>query len=223
MMQQLSDDWFRARAGKFTASRSKALMAKTKSGPSASRKNLIAQLAVERITGVVEDGYSNAAMQRGIDLEPEARDAYIFETGNAVDEVAFVTHPEMAYCGASPDGLVGEDGLVEIKCPSAMAKHMAALTDGAHAKEYFWQLQHQLFVTGRDWVDAVSYDPRFPDGLQLAVKRVLRDESAIDELKAEITNGNDEVNEMVDKMNGLRSPEIAKAEADRVMAIEGVK
>lgn len=203
-MQQLSEEWFAARAGKFSASRSKALMAKTRSGPSASRKNLIVQLAVERLTGTIEDGFSNAAMQRGIDLEPEARDAYIFETGNAVEEVAFVSHPDLDFCSASPDGFVGDDGLVEIKCPSAMAKHMAALTDGAHAKEYHWQLHHQLFVTGRDWVDAVSYDPRFPEGLQLAIKRVLRDAEAIEELKVEIIKGNAEVDALVDQMKAMR-------------------
>jgi predicted phage-related endonuclease len=200
---QESADWLTSRAGKFTASRAADLMARTKTGPSASRGNLIALLAVERLTGVPVESYQNAAMTRGIETEAEARDAYAFAQGVAVDEVGFVPYDELPNTGCSPDGLVGEDGLVELKVPASMAKHVDALRSGAHAVEYRWQLLHQLMVTGRAWVDAASYDPRFPDGLQLAVKRVERDEAAIAELVAEIRKADAEVEALVAELRAL--------------------
>lgn len=195
--EQESQGWMQARAGNFTASRAADLMARTRSGPSTSRANLIATLAVERITGECVVTYTNAAMQRGTDLEAEARDAYSFERGVAVVETGYIAHPALAHVGASPDGLIGDSGLVEIKCPAAMQKHLDALRTGAHADEYRWQLQHQLMVTGREWVDAASYDPRYPDGLQLAVVRVHRDEKAIAELIAAIKAADPEVETIV--------------------------
>lgn len=201
---QEGDDWMLARVGAFTASRAADLMAKTKSGPSSSRGNLLTLLAVERLTGQPVETYSNAAMQRGIELEAEARDAYSFQTGQAVQEVGYVPHPSIERAGCSPDGLCGDSGLVEIKCPSSMAKHLEALRAGAHAQEYAWQLQHQLWVTSRDWVDAVSYDPRFPDGLQLAIKRVLRDEEAIILLETSVKIADREVDAMVRELEALR-------------------
>lgn len=190
---QESQDWMLARAGKFTASRAADLMARTKSGPGAARANLIATLVAERITGQPVESYRNAAMERGIELEAEARDAYSFQAGVAVEEVGFVVCGQLPNTGCSPDGLVGVDGLVEIKCPSAMGKHLDALLTGAHADEYRWQLQHQLMVTRREWVDAASYDPRWPEHLQLAVRRVYRDDAAIKELAAEIQKADAEV------------------------------
>ncbi len=202
--EQETREWMAQRAGAFTASRSKDLMARTKTGPGASRGSLLTLLAVERLTGECVSTYQNAAMQRGIDMEGEARDAYSFVQGVAVDEVGFVPHPTVPRCGASPDGTVGDDGLVEIKCPSNMEKHLDALRTGAHAMEYQWQLQHQLYVTGRQWVDAASYDPRFPDGLQLAIKRVYRDEGLIDSLAAAITIADKEVEAMVAELHSLK-------------------
>jgi putative phage-type endonuclease len=198
--EQESADWMAQRAGCFTASRSSDLMAKTRSGPSASRANLLTLLAVERITGQCVETYTNAAMQRGIDLEAEARDAYAFEHGVVVEECGFIHHPSIPNCGASPDGLIDQDGLAEFKCPSSMQKHLDALRTGAHAQEYRWQLQHQLMVTGRRWVDATSYDPRFPSGLQLAVVRIPRDEGAISELIAEIEKAELEVQAIVTEL-----------------------
>lgn len=201
---QESQEWMLARAGAFTASRASDLMAKTKSGPSASRGNLLTLLAVERLTGQPVETYSNGAMQRGIELEGEARDAYSFETGYPVEEAGYIAHPDIERCGCSPDGLVGDDGLVELKCPASMAKHLDALRTGSHAQEYAWQLQHQLMVTGRKWVDAASYDPRFPDGLQLAIKRVYRNETEITELREAIKVADKEVQAMVAEMESLR-------------------
>lgn len=208
-MEQGSPEWFAARAGKITASRVKPLLAKTRSGWSTSRKNMITQLAIERLTGEIEDTYTNAAMQRGIDMEPEARTAYVFETGQLVTEEGICVHPDMPFATCSPDGLVGDAGLVEIKCPSAMAKHFEALQSGSHAKEYHWQLHHQIFVTGREWVDAVSYDPRFPDGLRLAIKRVHRDAEVIEELKAEILTVEQEITKVVDTLRAMQNERIA--------------
>lgn len=197
-------DWLRQRAGCFTASRAADLMAKTQRGWGASRGNLLTLLAVERLTGEPVSTYQNAAMQRGIDMEAEARDAYSFAYGVAVEEAGFVRHATLPNTGCSPDGCVGDVGLVEIKCPSNMEKHLDALRTGSHAVEYRWQLQHQLLVTGRAWVDAASYDPRFPDGLQLAVKRVHRDEEAIAELSAAIVAADAEVDSMVNELNQLK-------------------
>lgn len=204
-MDQRTDEWFAQRAGKFTASRASDLMAKTRSGPAASRGNLLTLLAVERLTGTCVETYSNAAMQRGIELEGEARDAYAFERGLAVEEVAFIVCESLPNTGCSPDGLIDADGMVEIKCPASMAKHLDALRTDAHAQEYRWQLQHQLLCTGRQWVEIASYDPRFPEGLQLAVTRVERDEAAIAELSEAIRVADAEIEAMVAEMAALRA------------------
>ena len=198
-MAQRDEAWFRNRAGKFTGSRFCDLMAKTKTGPSTSRKNLITCLAVERITGNCMETYSNFAMQRGTLLEPDAIKAYEDHEMLEVKLVDFVQH-DLEFVGASPDGLIGRNGVVEVKCPSAEAKHYEALRYGSHAVEYKWQLQGLLWVTGRAWVDAVSYDPRFPPGLELAIVRVKRDRDAITELVEACMAGNLEVNEQVEWM-----------------------
>lgn len=208
--EQETEAWMQDRAGNFTASRSADLMARTRSGPSASRANLIATLAVERITGECVATYQNAAMARGTELEAEARDAYSFERGAPVIETGYVSHPTLAHVGASPDGLIGDDGLVEIKCPASMQKHLEALRTGAHAVEYHWQLQHQLMVTDRVWVDAVSYDPRYPNGLQLAITRVIRDEKAISDLVAAIKSAEPEVEAIVAELS-TRTVDLEKA------------
>lgn len=202
--EQEGTAWMLDRVGAFTASRASDLMARTKTGYGASRSALLTLLAVERLTGEPVETYTNGAMQRGIELEAEARDAYSFETGQAVEECGFVPHPAVDRCGCSPDGLIGDDGLVEIKCPANMAKHLDALKTGAHATEYAWQLQHQLWVTGRKWVDATSFDPRFPDGLQLAITRVYRDEAAITALAEAVAIADKEVEATVNELRNMR-------------------
>lgn len=198
-------EWLAMRAGKFTGSRFADLMARTKSGPSASRQNLLATLAVERITGSCVETFTNSAMMRGTELEPVARSAYEMSRGVLVEEVGFIESREMSCAGVSPDGIIGSDGLLEIKCPAAMAKHLEALRTCAHAVEYKWQVQGQLWVTGRDWCDVVSFDPRWPDGLQLAVHRVFRDEQAIDDLRAACVEADREVNAIVADLLKLRA------------------
>lgn len=204
-MIQGSPEWLAVRAGKFTGSRFADLMAVTKSGPSASRANLLVTLALERLTGQPEETFQNDAMRRGSELEPLARGAYEAQTGELVEQVAFITHGVHAFCGVSPDGLLGADGMLELKCPASQAKHLAALRTGAHAQEYRWQIQGQLWVANRQWCDATSYDPRFPEGLQLAIKRVQRDEAAIRELEAAVIAAEAEVIAMVAELQSMQA------------------
>jgi len=204
-MTQRDAAWFRMRAGKFSGSRFSDLMATTRSGPAASRRNLIVLLAVERLTGTCVETYSNAAMQRGIELEDEGRQAYETHTGELVEQIDFVDHASIPMCGVSPDGLIGDVGVLEVKCPASMAKHADALVDGSHATEYAWQLQGQLFVLRRAWVDAVSYDPRFPEGLRLAIKRVYPDKDAHAKLEKEIAKADAEVREYIEQFQALKA------------------
>lgn len=203
-MIQGSSEWLDARCGKFTGSRFADLMATTKSGPSASRQNLIVCLALERLTGKSEETYQNDAMRRGSELEPLARGAYEAHTGELVEQEAFILHPAYPFVGVSPDGLVGNEGLVEFKCPSSQAKHLAALRSGQHAVEYRWQIQGQLWVCRRQWCDAVSYDPRFPEGLQLAITRVVRDDIAIKQLEQACIEADPEVAAIVNELQQLK-------------------
>lgn len=203
-MEQGSQEWLALRAGKFTGSRFADLMAMTKSGPSTSRANLLTTLALERLTGQPEETFQNDAMRRGTELEPLARGAYEAHTGELVEQAAFVAHVSLPFCGVSPDGLLGSDGLVEIKCPASQAKHLAALRNGAHASEYKWQVQGQLWVSGRAWCDVVSYDPRFPEGLQLAIVRIERDEVAIKALEESCIAANIEVNAIVSELTTMK-------------------
>ena len=211
MIEQHLDDgtanpeWLAARAGRFTGSRFADLMARTKSGPSTSRANLLATLAVERITGQCVEMFTNAAMARGTELEPVARSAYESLREVLVEEVGFCESAELDCVGVSPDGLVGSDGLIEIKCPAAMAKHLEALRSCAHAVEYKWQVQGQLWVTDRAWCDVVSFDPRWPAGLQLAIHRVFRDEVAIDELRVACAAGHLEVQSILSDLLRMRT------------------
>jgi hypothetical protein len=203
---QRDPQWFAKRAGKITGSAADDVMNVLKSGePGANRKNLVTRLAVERLLGQCVDTFQNDAMRRGIELEAEARAAYEAHTGEIVELVDFTPHPTLAFVGVSPDGRIGTDGLAEFKCPASMHKHMSALLVGDHATEYRWQLQHQLWVEGRAWVDAVSYDPRFPEGLRLAIVRVTRDDVAIKRLEEQAKAVNVEVEEAVAKLLDLQA------------------
>lgn len=202
MMEQRSTEWFAARAGRVTASRIADVMAKTKSGWGASRGNYLAQLVVERMTGTCSPGFSNAAMQWGTEKEPEARDCYAFDQGVSVVEEGFVDHPTIAMAGASPDGLVGDDGLVEIKCPNSET-HMVTLLGGPIADKYLKQMQFQMACTGRQWCDFVSYDPRFGVDMQLHVRRVERDDALIAEIEEAVSAFLAEVDAKVDALTNL--------------------
>ena len=201
-MEQRTEEWFNARLGKVTASRIADLMAKTKSGYSASRDNYMAQLTIERLTQKPTEGYTNAAMQWGTDQEPFARAAYETKTGQLVTEVGFIVHPEIDQAGASPDGLVGDEGMVEIKCPESKTMIETLLSDRVPDK-YFKQMQWQMACTGRNWCDYVVFDPRMPENLQLCVRRVERDDYIIDEIKAEIKKFLAELDQQVGKLRAL--------------------
>lgn len=200
MIEQGSEEWFAQRLGKVTASRVSDVMAKTKSGPSASRKNYMMELLCQRLTGAREEGFTSAAMQRGIDLEPLARSAYEVTTGEIVTEASFVIHPEYEGIGASPDGLIGDTGLLEIKCPNT-AQHVACLRNGEPDKRYWWQMQCQMACTGRQWCDFASFDDRLPEPLQLFVQRVGRDEQAISEMIGECLDFLVELDALTEEMN----------------------
>lgn len=181
-------------------------MATLKSGgEAASRKNYRAQLVVERLTGQPTESYTNVAMQWGIDNEPAARECYEFVTGRTVDQVGFIDHPVVANSGASPDGLVGDDGLVEIKCPNT-ATHIEYLLAGVVPSDYIKQMQWQMACTGRKWCDFVSYDPRLTLNLQLFIRRLDRDEKLIAEMEAAVLTFLGEVDATVDKLNQVAAP-----------------
>lgn len=185
MIVQGTPEWFAARCGKVTASRVADVIAKTKAGWGASRANYLAELLCERLTGCVAPSFQNEAMRWGTDQEPFARDAYSRKFGVDVYEVGFVDHPEVAMSGASPDGYVGDAGLVEIKCPNT-ATHVDTLLNGAVPDKYLVQMQWQMACAGREWCDFISYDPRLPEAMRLFVQRVPRDLSRILELETEV-------------------------------------
>lgn len=180
LLIQGSEEWRAARCGSVGASSIADLMAQTKSGWGASRANLMARLIAERMTGVPQDSYQNEAMRWGTETEPQARATYAFVACMEVEEVGLVRHPTIQGAHASPDGLVGPDGLVEIKCPNT-ATHIDTLLSGTVADRYVKQAQFQMACTSRKWCDFVSFDPRMRGDLQLFVKRIERDDAAIAE------------------------------------------
>ena len=181
MIEQGTEEWKAERCGKVTASRIADLMATTKSGTSASRARYMGELVAERLTGIPREGFTSAAMQWGTDTEPRAVASYTLATLTNVQPAPFVSHPEIGRAGASPDGFVGDAGLVEVKCPETHT-HIETLRTRKVPDRYVKQIQWQLACTGRQWCDFVSYDPRMPDHMRLWKKRVMRDERAIAEI-----------------------------------------
>lgn len=199
-MDQQSNEWFAARLGKVTASRVKDVMASGRGGaPSATRKNYMAQLLCERLTGKREEGFTSGAMARGTELEPVARAAYEIDRDVMVLETGLIIHPRLEGFGASPDGLVGADGMLEIKCPNT-ATHIATLQTGKHDPQYEWQMLAQLACSGREWVDFVSFDDRMPDALQYACFRYERDDKRIREMESAIKEFLEELAELEQDM-----------------------
>lgn len=196
MLEQRTAEWFAIRCGKATASRIADITARTKTGYGASRANYKAQLVAERLTGVPADSFSNAAMQWGVDHESEAREAYCRHQLCAVEEIAFVEHPTIPMSGASPDGLIGDDGMVELKCPNT-ATHIDTLLGDGFADKYVKQALWQMACTGRTYCDLASYDPRLPESMRLFVQRIPRDETAIADLEREVSAFLSEVDETV--------------------------
>jgi len=181
-IEQGSDAWQNARCGKVTASRLADVLAKTKSGYSASRNNYMTQLVLEKITGGTRaESYSGPSILHGIEQEPFARAAYEAHTGQMVEEVGFIPHPEIEAAGASPDGLVGDDGMIEIKCPSSSTALEVWLTHSQGGNpvdaKYYAQMQWQMRCADRSWCDYVVFDPRIPAKAQLFIYRVNRDKA----------------------------------------------
>ena len=185
MQSQQTDEWFKARVGKVTASRVGDLLAKTRTGPSASRAAYMGELVAERLTGQPTEKFQSAAMKQGNELEPQARAAYAFLSGVTVEETGFVPHPRIDMAGCSPDGLVGDLGLVEIKCPQTHT-HIETLLGADVAKSYRDQMQFQMACSGRAWCDFVSFCPVMPAGMDVHIRRVERDNAYIAEMEAEI-------------------------------------
>ena len=201
-MEQRTTEWHAARLGKVTASRVADVIAKTKTGYGASRANLMADLICERLTGQPASTFTNAHMEWGTEQEPHARAAYSARTGELVEEVGFIDHPRIVNSGASPDGLVGDDGLVEFKCP-ATATHLDTLLAGEVPSKHIPQLQWQMACTGRKWCDFASYDPRLPEHLRMFVKRVERDDAYIKMLEGEATKFLAELEEKLTQLQEL--------------------
>lgn len=201
---QGSPEWFAQRVGKLTASRLADVLAKVKAGEAASRATYRAELVAERLTGKAAEGFTNAAMKWGTECEPLARAAYEAEFGLLVTEVGMVLHPTIPMSGASPDGLVSTDGLIEIKCPETKS-HIDTLLSKAAPAKYIPQMQWQMACTGRAWCDFVSFDPRMPADLQMFVCRVLRDDDLIRVYETEAAAFLAEVEATVTQLTALRA------------------
>jgi predicted phage-related endonuclease len=202
-------EWFAARCGKITASRAKDVLERLKNGKrSAKGTDYMVELATERMTGEALTHFTSTAMAWGTDQEANARREYEAVTGNLVTEVGFQCFDGSTF-GCSPDGLVGDDGLVEFKCPFNSTVHIMTILGGTIPEEHIPQVQAQLAVTGRDWCDFASYDPRMPDGLRLFVVRVPRDEAYITALFAEVKVFEAEVAELVTRLQAIQARNIA--------------
>lgn len=183
---QGSEEWLRARVGSLGGSRMQEAVARTKTGYGASRANLMAELICEQLTGQPTNKFITQAMQDGTDREPEGRNAYSFYSGNTVDQVGLIRHPTIEGSHVSPDGLIGEDGGLELKCPQPAA-HLETLLGQEIPLRYVTQMMWLMAVTGRQWCDYASYNPSFPEHMRLFVRRIERDEARIIELETEVT------------------------------------
>lgn len=210
MIEQGTPEWFAQRLGKLTASRMADVLATTKSGPAASRKNYMAQLVAERLTGTRQEYFTNAAIEWGVENEPLARAEYEILTDCIVDQIDFVDHPSIEWCGASPDGLVSNNGLIEIKAPNT-ATHIDYLLAGKPPAKYIPQMALQLICTGREWCDFVSYDPRMPEEHRLFIVRYRPEPGDLETIEKEARAFLGEVQEVIDRLNRLSQQEKAAA------------
>jgi putative phage-type endonuclease len=206
-IEQGSPEWVAIRLGRATGSRISDVLAQGKSGaPSASRANYRAQLVAERLTGVLVEGFTSEAMERGKEVEADARRAYSFRTGYQITEAGFYQHPTIEMSGASPDGLVGDDGVVEFKCPNT-ATHIDTLRGGIISKSYRDQILWEMACTGRQWCDFVSFDPRLPESMSLHIRRITLDAERLAEVEKEVRLFLREVDEAVSELRRLYEPQ----------------
>lgn len=203
-LEQGSPEWLAARVGRVTASRIADVMAKGKGGEAQTRLNYKWQLVAEVMTGQSqEDRFFSQAMAWGVEQEPFARAAYEIQTGGLVENVGLIAHPSIPRCAASPDGLVGLDGLLEIKCPKTPT-HLEYMEKGNIPGHYQLQMLWQMACTGRQWVDFATFDPRLPEELQLFVMRFPRDQPRIDAIEAEVQKFWNEIDEIIETLRKRR-------------------
>lgn len=205
---QGSPEWLQARLAKVTASRLADLTARTKSGWGASRGNYMAELIVEHLTGLPSPGFTNDAIRWGQEKEPDACAAIEFRLGMDLVQTGFVPHPAIPKAGASPDRLVGDDGLVEVKCPNT-STHIETLLSGDVADKYVKQMQWQLACTGRRWCLFASFDPRLPERLRLFTRRLERDDVLIASLEKDVRDFIAEMEAKIAALNSLTLKEAA--------------
>lgn len=217
-MEQRSQEWFAARLGLVTASRIADVCARTKTGWGAARKNYMYDLVVERLSGTHVASGTGAARRWGEEVEPDAKTAYEFYRDATIVEAGFIPHPSIADTGASPDGLVGVDGLVEFKCPT-LAVHLETLAAEVIAQEYVLQMQWQMACTRRQWCDFASYDPRFPETMRLYVRRVPRDDGLIASLETDVIDFLNELRLTVHRLRSKYEPE--KVEPGSLLLMAG--
>lgn len=199
-LEQGSPEWIAARLGKVSASRMADMTARTKTGYGASRANYAAELITERLTGAPAEKFTNAAMAWGTEKEPDAKDAYCFLRDAEIEAVGLVLHPTIEMACASPDGLVGDDGLIEVKCPQT-ATHIDTLLSETVPDKYVKQMMWQMACTSRQWCDFVSFDPRLPAEMQIFIKRVPRENALIAELEAEAVKFLAEIDDTLVKLH----------------------
>lgn len=197
---QGSDEWKLAKLGYVSASSIADVMAKVKSGEAITRRKYKVRLVAERLTGKIGESYTNPSMEHGVITEPLAKVAYEVKTSSFIDNTGFWKHPTIKWVGCSPDGLVGKTGLVECKCPNTTT-HIDYLFENKVPTEYYKQIQCQLWVMQREWVDFISFDDRLPEKKQLFIKRAYRDEELIKEMEKEVIIFLDEVEQMMEKLN----------------------
>ena len=202
MTEQGTIEWKQQRLGHVTASKVADIMAKGKSGEAKSRENYRFQLARERLYQKIEEGFTNDAMAWGTATEPLARIAYEVSHETFVDQTGFVKHKSIPWVGCSPDGLVDENGLIEIKCPNSDT-HLRTLCSRNIPTQYFWQMQMQMWVMEREWCDFVSFDPRAEKSLQLFVKRLPIDLEAVADMEKEIKLFLTDVDKTIELIKGV--------------------
>lgn len=202
-LEQGSPEWLMARCGKITASKVGEVIAMTKTGPSERRTKYLWQLVSERLTGDFTRTYTNDAMLHGIENEPIAREFYASLNDVEVEQVGLITHPCFDFAAASPDGLVGDDGLVEIKCMTTV-NHIRAIHDNEPPKDYLPQVHWQMACTGRKWCDLTLFDPRLPLEMQLHTFRIERNEDEVKRLEDHVLAFNGEIEAAIAKLWSIK-------------------
>ena len=187
-VEQGTDEWLNLRFGWITASRFKDVMA---GGAGKTRKAYMYHLAAEILTGERAESYTNEYMEWGTQTEPQARAMYELDSGNSVDQVAFIRHDTLK-AGCSPDGLIGESGLVEFKCPKTTTQ-IETFLSGKMPTTHVAQVQGQLWISEREWCDFVSFDPRINGEASYFCIRVERDEKKIKEIEQAVIKFQDDL------------------------------